>query len=77
MQRLQSKQEESKEEEELKQQQRTAIMKDLIRKIRSKGMMDAKNRWWVAELLAKDCEKHGPTQGGRIPCRNGTNGRNT
>ena len=33
LQRLQSKQEESTEEEEMKQQQRMAIMKDLIRKI--------------------------------------------
>ena len=35
-----------------------AIMKDLIRKIRSKGRMDAWDRWWVAELLwqiAKKC----------------------
>ena len=57
MQRLQSKQEELTEEEEMKQQQRMAVMKDLIKKIRSKGRMDAKNRWWVSELLAKDCEK--------------------
>ena len=41
---LQSMQEESTEEEEMKQQQRMGIMKDLIRKIRSKGRMDAKNR---------------------------------
>ena len=27
------------------------------KEIRSKGRMDAKNRWWVSELLAKDCEK--------------------
>ena len=46
MQRLQSKQEESTEEEEMKQQQRMAVMKDLIKKTRSKGRMDAKNRWW-------------------------------
>ena len=32
-------------------------MKDLTKKIRSKGSMDAKNRWSVAKLLAKDCEK--------------------
>ena len=31
-------------------------MKDLIKKIISKGSMDAKHRWWVAELVAKDCE---------------------
>ena len=41
----------------MKQQQRMAITKDLIKKIRSKGRMDAQNRWWVAELLSKDCEK--------------------
>ena len=44
LQRLQSKQEELTEEEEMKQQQRKAIMKDVIKKIRSKGSMDAKNR---------------------------------
>ena len=32
-------------------------MKDLIKKIKSNGSMDAKNRWWVASMLAKDCEK--------------------
>ena len=57
MQRLQSKEEEQTEEEEIKQQQRMAIMKYLKKKIRSKGNMDAQNRWWVAEMLAKDCEK--------------------
>ena len=55
--RLQIKQEESTEEEEMTQQQRMAIMKDLIKKITSKGRMDAKNRWWVTEILATDCEK--------------------
>ena len=40
----------------MKQQQRMVIMKDLVRKIRSKGRMDAENRWWVSELLAADCE---------------------
>ena len=34
-----------------------AFMKDLIRKIRSKGRMDAKNGWWFAEILATNCEK--------------------
>ena len=56
LQRWQSKQEELTEEE-MKQQQRMAIMEDLVKKIRSIGRMDAKNRWWVSELLAKDCEK--------------------
>ena len=41
----------------MKQQQRMGIMKDLMRKIRSKGRMDAKNRRWVAEILATGCEK--------------------
>ena len=45
------------EEEEMRQQQRMVIIQDLTRKIRSQGRMDAKNRWWVAELLAADCEK--------------------
>ena len=58
-----SKQEESTEEEEMKQQQRMAIMEGLIKKIRSKGSMDAKNCWWVAELLAKDCEKEWTHEG--------------
>ena len=33
------------------------VMKGVMKKIRSKGRMDAANRWWVAELLAADCEK--------------------
>ena len=41
----------------MEQQQRMAIMKDLIRKIRSKERMDARNRWLVAEILAAACEK--------------------
>ena len=57
LQRLQSKQEKLTEEEEMKQQQSMAFMKDLMKKIRSNGRMDARNRWWVAEVLAKDCEK--------------------
>ena len=56
LQRLQSKQEESTEGEEMMQQQRMRIVKDLTRKIRSKGRMDAESRWWVTELLAADCE---------------------
>ena len=31
---------------------RMGIMKDLIKKIRSKERMDAQNRWWIAEFLA-------------------------
>ena len=57
LQHLQSKQEESTEEQEIKQQQRMVIMKDMIRKIRPKGRMDAQGGWRVAELLAADCEK--------------------
>ena len=41
----------------MKQQQRMAIMKDLIKNIKSKGRMDANNRWWVSDLLAEDCEQ--------------------
>ena len=58
----------------MKQQQRMVIMKDLMRKIRSKGSMDAKNRWWVSELLAADCEKAWISQDGKILCRNCFNG---
>ena len=57
LQRQQSKQEELTEEEEMKQQQRMVIMNDLMRKIRSKGRMDAESRWWASELLAADCGK--------------------
>ena len=49
--------EDSTEEEEMKRQRRMKIMKDITKKIRSRGRMDAQNRWWVAELLAADCEK--------------------
>ena len=57
MQRLQSMHENSTEEE-MKRQQRTKVMKDTTKNIRSKGGMDAENRWWrVAELLAADCKK--------------------
>ena len=27
------------------------VMKEMTEQIRSKGRMDAENRWWVAELL--------------------------
>ena len=33
------------------------IVKEITKKNRSKGRIDAENRWWVAELLAADCEK--------------------
>ena len=52
LQRLQSMHDDSTKGEEMKQQHRMVMMKDLIRKIRSKGRMDVKNRWWVSELLA-------------------------
>ena len=45
------------QEEEMKRQQRMKFMKDVTKKIRSRGRMDAENRWWVAELLAADCAK--------------------
>ena len=57
LQRLQSKQDELAEKEEMKQQQRMKIMKGVTKKIRPQGRMDAKSRWWAAELLAADCEK--------------------
>ena len=57
LQRLQIVHEDSTEGEEMKRQQRMKTMKDMTKKIRSKGRMDADNRWWVAELLAADCEK--------------------
>ena len=41
----------------MKQQQRMVFMKDLMKKIRSRGRKDAKNRWRVSELLAEQCEK--------------------
>ena len=47
----------------MKQQQRMAIMEGLIKKSRSQGRVDAKNCWWVAELLAKDCEKEWTHEG--------------
>ena len=40
---------------EMRRQQRMKVMKDMTKKIRSKGRMDAENRWWVAELFAADC----------------------
>ena len=43
--------------EEMKQQQRMAIMKDLMKKITSEGRMDAEDRWWILEFLATDCER--------------------
>ena len=33
------------------------ILKDLTKKIRSRGRMDAENRWRVIDLLAAECEK--------------------
>ena len=41
----------------MKHQQRMVIMKDVTKKIRSKGRMDAGSRWCVSELLAADCGK--------------------
>ena len=41
----------------MKEQQRMVIMKDLTKKVRSKGRMDAESRWWIAELPAADYEK--------------------
>ena len=41
----------------MKRQQRMKIIEDVTKKMRPKRRMDADNRWWVAELLAADCEK--------------------
>ena len=49
--------EDSTEEKEMKRQQKMKVMKDMLKKIRSKGRMDAENRWCAAELLAVECEK--------------------
>ena len=59
MQRLQSKQDESTEEEEMKQQQRTATVKDLIKEKldQKEEWMPRADGWWVTEILATDCEK--------------------
>ena len=32
-------------------------MKDMTRKIKPKGRMDAHNSWWASEMLAAECEK--------------------
>ena len=57
MQRKQGMQEGQTEREEMRQQQRMKVMKDMTRKIRAKGRMDANHSRWVSELLATDCEK--------------------
>ena len=46
-------------------------MKDMTKKIRSKERMDAHNRWWVADLLAADCEKAWLHQERKKPCKHG------
>ena len=46
--------EEWTEGEEMKRQ---ASMKDMTKKLRTEGRMDAEGRWWIAELLAADCAK--------------------
>ena len=45
LQRLHSRHEESTEGEELKRQERMKIVKDMTKKIRSRGRMDAETRW--------------------------------
>ena len=47
------------------------IMEDLTKKIRSKGRMDAKSRWWVLNCWRQTVRKRGFTQDGKILCRNG------
>ena len=54
------------------------VMKDLMKKIRSKGRMDAKeNDCGSRSCWRRIVRKHGSTQDGKIPCRNGTNGWST
>ena len=72
LQRMQSKQDELTEGDE-KQQQRMKILKDFTQTIRSRGRMDAENRWWVTELLAECVRRRRSIQDG-IPCRNGMSG---
>ena len=50
-------QESQTEKEDMRQQQRMKVMKDMTRKIKSKGSMDANSSWSVSELLAADCRK--------------------
>ena len=42
---------------ERRRRERMKTVKNLTKKIRSKGRMEAESRWWVCELLAADCEK--------------------
>ena len=48
------------EKEEMREQQRMKVMKDMTRKIRSKGSMDANDSWWFGGLLAADRAKAWP-----------------
>ena len=57
LQRKQGMHEGQTEKEEMRQQQRMRVMKDMTKKIRAKGRMDANHSyhsWWVSELLAAD-----------------------
>ena len=38
----------------MKRQRRMKVMKDMTKKIRAKGRLDADNSWWVSELLAAE-----------------------
>ena len=58
----------------MKQQQRMKIVKNLTKKIRSKGRLNAENRWWDAELMAADCEKAWFHQDEKTLCRSGMSG---
>ena len=49
-------QESQTEKEEMRQQQMIKIMTDMIRTIKSKGRMDAKNRWWSAIVTGQEVE---------------------
>ena len=72
LQSLQRKQEESTEGEEMQQQQRMKIMKDLTKKIRSKGRMDAqKTDGWLLSCWRQTVRKRGSIQDRKTPCRSG------
>ena len=71
LQRLQSMHEDWTEGEEMKRQQRMKVMKDMTKKIRSKGRMYASSSWWDSELSVADLRKIGSKKDGKTPCTNG------
>ena len=63
--------EDSTQEVEMRKQKKgTKVMKDMTRKIRSKGRIDAENRWWVADLLAaQTARRRGSTRKKKKQCK--------